>query len=141
LTDKAKVHKIKFYVSHHWNKEYNTRLPLKREQLEAKFGDKFDWDLDGPVVKELLRAELELTHLDRIIVNEATKQEDGFLFVPKHLLNQRTDLRKALSGYRKTLMLDMEVRVRNKVKVTGKVSQKDRWRAALAKANEDDLQP
>jgi len=94
--------------------------------------------MDGETVRQLVRAEMELTHLDRVVVNEANKQDDGFLFVPKHLLSQRDNLRKAIATYRKSLMLDMEVRTRNKVKVASKKSQKERWSEALAKANDED---
>ena len=134
--------KVLFYNSSSWNKEYEQRWKYYRNTLEKKFPGKFDWALDETTVKKMVRCEMELIALDRAIVNEATKQDDGFLFVPKHLIDQREKLAKRDAGYHKSLMLDMEVRIRHKISFEQKGgSKKDRMRAAFAQANAKDLQP
>lgn len=127
--------KKQYYINKEWSKEYVNRVIFYRQRLQGAFPDKFEWDIDGEQVKEMVRCEIRLTHLDRQIVNEGNK--DGFLYVPKHLLKQEDDLRKALNVYRRGLMMVLDVRTRNSVNIGNKKSQKDVLKEMFAKADED----
>jgi hypothetical protein len=131
----------RFFVNDSWEEEYQTRLKHYKKVFTELYPDDFRWVIDGEQVKEMIRCEMQLIHLDREVVNEGTKQEDGFIFVPAHLLKQREDIRKALQDYRKGLMVVMETRKRNKVKLSANVDPNLKLKQALARANRKEVTP
>ncbi len=90
---------------------YQERTTVYSELLKVLYPDFYNWDLHATMTREMVRREMEIEILDRLINNDMDNA---------YIVRRRTDVDRMLSGYRDRLGISLPVMKRLKASHTAK---------------------